>query len=89
MGRLDLTLNESGLNRLLARGVPVCNVEQLLHSFRLVVAELMHQGSTVRAGPEHQDDVSVTDLGELMGFLGETPDVPKGCLTVRMCPKSC
>jgi hypothetical protein len=89
MGRLSLTLNESGPNRILARGVPVCDVEQLLHSFRLVVAELMHQGSTVRAGPEHQDDVSVTNLGELMGFLGEMLDVPKGCPTISMCPKSC
>jgi hypothetical protein len=43
------------------------------------MAELMNQGSTVRARPERQDDVSVTDLGELMTFLGETPDViPQG-----------
>jgi hypothetical protein len=29
----------------------------------------------VRAIPECQDDVGVTDLGELMAFLGEMPDV--------------
>jgi hypothetical protein len=39
------------------------------------MAELMHQGSTVHVGPEHQEDVDITDPGELMALLGEAPDV--------------
>jgi hypothetical protein len=39
----------------------------------------MHQGSTVRAGPERQNDVGIIDLGELMALLGETLNViPQG-----------
>jgi hypothetical protein len=59
--------------------VPGGNVEELLHSLWLVTAKLMHQGSVVHAGPEHRDDVGITDFGELVTFLGETPDVvPQG-----------
>jgi hypothetical protein len=39
------------------------------------MAELMHKGSTVHTGPECRDDVDVTDLGELVTFLGEMPNV--------------
>jgi hypothetical protein len=34
---------------------------------------------TVCAGPEHQDDIGITDLGEFMTLSGEAPDViPQG-----------
>jgi hypothetical protein len=55
--------------------VPGGDVEQLLHGIWLITADLVHQGLIVRAIPECQDDVGVTDLGELMAFLGEMPDV--------------
>jgi hypothetical protein len=59
--------------------MPRGNVEELLCGIWLVMAELMHQGSTVHVGPEHQEDVDITDPGELMALLGEAPDViPQG-----------
>jgi hypothetical protein len=39
-------------DRLLARGVPAGDVEQLLRGLWLITVELMHQGSTARVGPE-------------------------------------
>jgi hypothetical protein len=55
--------------------VPGGDVEQFFHGLRLVTAKLLDQGSVVCAGPERQDDVSVTELGEFVTLLGETPDV--------------
>jgi hypothetical protein len=51
-GCLPITLDENGPNRLLTRGVLGGDVEQLLRSLWLIAAELIHQGSTARAGPE-------------------------------------
>jgi hypothetical protein len=34
----------------------------------LVMAELVHQGSAVHAGPKRRYDVGITDLGELWHF---------------------
>jgi hypothetical protein len=74
-GRPPTVPDEIGTDRLLARGVPGGNVEQLLRGIWLIMAELMHEGSTVHTGPECRDDVDVTDLGELVTFLGEMPNV--------------
>jgi hypothetical protein len=65
-GCFPVVLNKNGPDCLLARGMPGGNVEELLCGLWLVTAELMHQGSVVCAGLEHQDDVGVVDLGELM-----------------------
>jgi hypothetical protein len=51
-GRFPAALNKNGSDRLLARGVPGGDVEELLCGLWLVTAELMHDGSTVRAGQE-------------------------------------
>jgi hypothetical protein len=52
-----------------------CNIEQLLGSFRLLVAELVNQGVAGHTVLEHWDDVSVDYTRELMAFLWETSDV--------------
>jgi hypothetical protein len=39
------------------------------------MAELMHQGSVVCAGPKHRDDVGVAYFGEQVTLSVETPDV--------------
>jgi hypothetical protein len=71
--------NENGPDHLLARGKPGGDVEELLHGLWLITANLMHQGSAVRAGPERQDGIGVTDFGDLMTLSRETPDVvPQG-----------
>jgi hypothetical protein len=41
----------------------------------LVTTDLMHQGLAVHTRLEHQDDVDIADLGELMTLSGEAPDV--------------
>jgi hypothetical protein len=51
------------------------DVEQLLRGLQLITVKLMHQGSTARAKPKCQDDVSITELGELMALLGEPLNV--------------
>jgi hypothetical protein len=59
--------------------VPGGDVEEFLHGLWLVMAELMHQRSTVHARPECRDDVGIADLGEFMALSRETPDVvPQG-----------
>jgi hypothetical protein len=68
-------LDENGPDCLLTRGTLSGDVDQLLHGLLLIAVELMHQGSTVCTEPECRDDVSVTDLGELVALLGETLDV--------------
>jgi hypothetical protein len=52
-GRLPIAMDENGPDRLLARGMPCGDVENLLRGIWLVTVELMHQGSAVCAGPEH------------------------------------
>jgi hypothetical protein len=74
-GCLHVTLDQKGLNCLLARGMPGGNVEQLLHGLWLITAELMQQGLILCARPEFQDDVDVTHLGELVALPGECPNV--------------
>jgi hypothetical protein len=76
---LPVVLDENVPDRLLSRGVPGGDVEQLLHGLWLVMAELMHLGSIVHAGPECRDEVGVTNLGELVPLSEETLDViPQG-----------
>jgi hypothetical protein len=59
--------------------MPGGDVEELLRGLWLVTAELMHDGSTVHAGQESWDDISITNFGELMTLSGETSDVvPQG-----------
>jgi hypothetical protein len=74
-GHLPIVMDENSPDRLLARGVPGGNVEQLLHGLWLIAAELMHQGSIVCARPFCQYDIGVADLGELVALSGETLDV--------------
>jgi hypothetical protein len=68
-GQPPVALDENGPDCLLARRVPGGDVKQLLCGLWLIVAELMHEGPTVHAGPKCQDEVSVTDLGELMALM--------------------
>jgi hypothetical protein len=82
--RLLITLDKNGPDCLLTRGVLGGNVEQLLRGLWLIAAELMHQGSIASAGPEGRDDISVTDFGELMTFLGEPSNViPEGLIRLH------
>jgi hypothetical protein len=74
-GCFPAALNENSPDHLLTRGMPGGDVEELLCVFWLVMAELMHQGSAVCAGPEHRDDVGITDFGELVTLSGETLNV--------------
>jgi hypothetical protein len=74
-GRLPVALDKNGSDRLLARGMPSGDIEHLLHGPWLIAAELMHQGSVVRVGPECRDDIGVTDLGELVALLREPLNV--------------
>jgi hypothetical protein len=70
-GRSPTVLDKNGPNHVLAGGMPGGDVKELFHGLRLVTAEFMHQGSAVRARPERQNDVGVTDLGELVALSGE------------------
>jgi hypothetical protein len=47
-----IALYENSPDHLFARGVPAGDVEELLHGLWLIASELMHQCSTVHAGPE-------------------------------------
>jgi hypothetical protein len=84
--------------------VPSGDVEELFHGLGLVTAELVHKGSTVCAGVERRDDVSVADLGEFITFFGRSaecipagippafagnPSDPRDCQAVRTCLESC
>jgi hypothetical protein len=51
------------------------NVKQLLCDLRLIMTEFMYYGPAASARPECQDNISVTDLGEFMAVLGESPEV--------------
>jgi hypothetical protein len=51
-GHPPVALDENSPDRLLARGVPGGNVEELIRSLWLKAAELVHQGPTVHARPE-------------------------------------
>jgi hypothetical protein len=73
--RLPVALDKNGPNCLLTRGVPGGDVEKLFCGLLLIAFELMHQGPAAGAEPECRDDVGVTDLGEFMAFLGESPNV--------------
>jgi hypothetical protein len=64
-GRLPVALDKNSPDRLLARGMPSGDI----------AAELMHQGSAVRVRPECQDDIGITDLGELVALLRELLNV--------------
>jgi hypothetical protein len=74
-GPFPTVLDENGPDRLLARGMPGGDDEELIRGLWLVMAELMHQGSIVCARLERRDHISIVDLGELVALLGETPDV--------------
>jgi hypothetical protein len=63
--------------------VPDGDVEQLLRGLWLIVAELMHQGPVVHAGPKCQDDIGIIDLGELVALAGKPSNViPEGLVLV-------
>jgi hypothetical protein len=81
-GRFLAALKENGPGRLLARGMPSANVEELLCGLWLGTAELMHHGSTVRVRPEHQDDVDVIYFGELVTLSRQTTDVVSQIFTL-------
>jgi hypothetical protein len=74
-GRLPVALDKNSPDRLLARGMPSGDIEHLLRGPWLIAAELMHQGSAVRVRPECQDDIGITDLGELVALLRELLNV--------------
>jgi hypothetical protein len=74
-GRIPVALDKNGSDCLLAKGVPSIDVEYLLCGLRLIMTELMHQGSTVRVEPECRDDVGIADLGKLMTLSREPSDV--------------
>jgi hypothetical protein len=61
--------DEGGPNRLLAKSVSGRVVEHLLGSFWPFVAELMNQGATHHAIPEHRHDVSVGHTRKHMALL--------------------
>jgi hypothetical protein len=82
---LPAALYKNGPDLFFARGVPSGYVEEFFPSLGLVIVELVHKGLAVCAGPEHRHDVDVTNLGEFMTFLGETPDVlPQGFLLLLL-----
>jgi hypothetical protein len=84
-GPLPAGLQENGPDRLLTRGMPSGNVEDLLHGLWLVAVEIMHLGSTVHVRPEHRDDVGVANLEELVTLSGETSDViPHGFILILL-----
>jgi hypothetical protein len=74
-GQPPVTLDENGHDRLLTRGVPSGDVDQLRCGLWLVMTELMHQGLAVRAGPKCRNDISVTDLVELVALAGKPLNV--------------
>jgi hypothetical protein len=69
---LSTTLHKDSPNRLLDRGVPGGDVEELFRGLWLFTAEFLHQGLVGRARPEHRYTIDVTDLGEFMAFLRKT-----------------
>jgi hypothetical protein len=50
--RLPIALDENGLDYFFTRGMLCGDVEKLHCLLQLIMAELMHQGSTASAGPE-------------------------------------
>jgi hypothetical protein len=69
---LSAALHKDSPNRLLDRGVPGGDVEELFCGLWLFTAEFLHQGSVGRARPERRYTIDVTDLGEFMAFLRKT-----------------
>jgi hypothetical protein len=67
--RSHVAQDEGGPNHLLTSGVSSCDVEQLLGGFWLFVAELVNQGASHHAAPEHRDDVGVGHTRKLMVLL--------------------
>jgi hypothetical protein len=72
---LPTALDKDDPNRLLTRGMPGGDVEELLRALWLVTTELMHYGSIVHVRPQCWDDVDVAYLEEFMALLRETLDV--------------
>ena len=63
------------LDHLIASGILDDDVQELPHHARGLVAEHVDERFTVHATDEGIDDVSVSDVGELIVLLGETLDV--------------
>jgi hypothetical protein len=73
--RLQVTLDEDGPDHFFTRGMPGCNVKQLLCGFRLFTIEFMHYDLTTSARPECRDDIGITDPGEFMPLPRKSSDV--------------